>query len=107
MRVTGSPNGLQYDIVTQGVTVDVAQEALARAIEAETNYLQSRGKSLADVPAAPDRYWESYEEAEEVESLGEKNHCLQNWPTGSFRFSCGRLFPDPTFKEPRALYLKR
>lgn len=49
---------LQYDIATQGDTIDDAKRAFEYVVAAEIGYCLSSGRTLADLPAAPKCYWD-------------------------------------------------
>jgi len=54
---------LQYDIAAQGDSIKDAKRAFEYAITAEVGYLASINKTLDDLPAAPQYYWDEFQQA--------------------------------------------
>ncbi len=81
---------LNYDIAAFGKTIPEAQRAFANLFLAEVIYLDKTGKTLKDLPEAPEWYWDKYEEAYSV-SKG-KSAIRRAWEA---------LFPRPWSIRPQ------
>jgi hypothetical protein len=58
---------LQYDIAGQGSTIKEAQSAFEYALVVEVGYAAQNGRTLDDLPTAPQCYWKKYAEASKME----------------------------------------
>lgn len=62
---------LQYDIAAQGETIKDARRAFEYALSVEAAYLAEQDLTLDSLPAAPQCYWQKFQEALQVEPIKE------------------------------------